>query len=63
MRTGRNTACGQRRWAWEMGMAECTPNFRASYEQADTTPRWPGRAPTITGRPLSDGSSSDSTEA
>ncbi len=30
MRTGRNTACGQQRCAWEMGMAECTPNFRAS---------------------------------
>ena len=27
MRTGRNAACGQRRQACEMGMAECTPNF------------------------------------
>ena len=63
IRTGRYTPCGQRRHASEMGMAEWMPNLRASYEQADTTPRCPGAAPTMTGLPRSDGSSRCSTEA
>src|SRR3954468_14665479 len=43
-------------------MAECTPNLRASYEAAETTPRswrWP---PTMTGFPLRLGSNSSSNE-
>src|SRR5947209_4490711 len=43
-------------------MAECTPNFRAAYEAAETTPRSSGLPPTTTGFPLSDGSRSSSTE-
>src|SRR5579862_8106596 len=43
-------------------MAECTPNLRAAYDAADTTPRSLGRPPTTTGRPLSEGSNSSSTE-
>jgi hypothetical protein len=30
MSTGSRIACGQRRIAWETGIAEPTPNFRAS---------------------------------
>ena len=45
------TASGQRRLARVAGIAECTPNLRASYEAAQTTLRWPGH-PTITGRQL-----------
>src|SRR5215470_1467244 len=44
------------------GMAECTPNFRAAYDAADTTPRscrWP---PTTTGLPFREGSNNSSTE-
>ena len=44
-------------------MAEWTPNLRASYEQAATTPRLSGRPPTITGRPRRPGLSRCSTEA
>src|SRR6266853_6733762 len=43
-------------------MAECTPNLRAAYDAADTTPRSLGRPPTTTGWPLSEGSNSSSTE-
>src|SRR5256885_16602118 len=55
-------ACGHIFAAVRSGMAECTPNFRASQEAAETTPRscrWP---PTTTGLPFSDGSNSSSTE-
>jgi hypothetical protein len=44
------------------GIAECTPNFRASYDAAQTTLRSPGQ-PTITGCPFSEGSSRCSTDA
>src|SRR5215470_10888378 len=44
------------------GMAECTPNLRASYEAAETTPRSWRCPPTTTGLPLRDGSKSSSTE-
>src|SRR3954471_17246250 len=43
-------------------MAECTPNFRAAYDAAETTPRSFGLPPTTTGLPLSVGSRSSSTE-
>src|SRR3954469_13139743 len=43
-------------------MAECTPNFRAAYEAAETTPRSFAFPPTTTGLPLSEGSRSSSTE-
>ena len=46
-----------------LAIAECTPNARASYEQAATTPRPSGEPPTITGNPLSSGLSSCSTDA
>src|SRR5215469_18438161 len=43
---GRKTALGQRRSARTAGMAERTPNFRASYEAAHTTERFPRHATT-----------------
>src|SRR4051812_27745200 len=43
-------------------MAECTPNFLAAYEAAETTPRSFALPPTTTGLPLSEGSRSSSTE-
>src|SRR4051812_40851296 len=43
-------------------MAECTPNFRAAYDAAETTPRSFGLPPTTTGLPFSEGSRSSSTE-
>src|SRR5580692_463211 len=55
-------ACGQSLYAVRSGMAECTPNLRAAYDAAETTPRslrWP---PTTTGLPFSDGSKSSSTD-
>src|ERR1700675_65309 len=55
-------ACGQSLAAVRSGMAECTPNLRASYDAADTTPRSSGRPPTTTAFPFSDGSASSSTE-
>src|SRR5438105_1826720 len=50
------------RFARDDGIAECTPNLRASYDAAQTTLRSPGQ-PTTTGLPLSAGSSRCSTEA
>ena len=44
------------------GMAERTPNTRASYDAVATTPRWP-TPPTTTGFPRSDGLSRCSTAA
>src|SRR5579864_2168999 len=55
-------ACGHNLYAVRRGMAECTPNLRAAYDAADTTPRSLGRPPTTTGWPLSEGSNSSSTE-
>src|SRR5437868_12697000 len=55
-------ACGQSLYAVRSGIAECTPNFRAAYEAAETTPRSFGRPPTTTGLPRSEGSNSSSTE-
>jgi hypothetical protein len=46
-----------------MGMAECTPKRRASYEQVDTTPRLLEAPPTMTGFPFSSGWSKSSTLA
>src|SRR5215468_7126069 len=43
-------------------MAECTPNLRASYEAAETTPRSSRCPPTTTAFPFSDGSNNSSTE-
>ena len=60
---GRKTPSGQRRAAVRSGIADCTPKARASYDAALTTPRSPGRPPTMTGFPRSDGSSSTSTLA
>jgi hypothetical protein len=62
MRPGSQTASGHRRAAISEGIADRTPNFRASYEHVATTPRRPG-CPTITGRPRSAGFSRTSTEA
>src|SRR5437764_14153891 len=55
-------ACGHILAAVRRGMAECTPNLRASYEAAETTPRSSRLPPTTTALPLSDGSKSSSTE-
>src|SRR5712691_1551027 len=55
-------ACGHILYAVRRGMAECTPNLRAAYDAADTTPRSSGRPPTTTGLPLSEGSNSSSTD-
>ena len=54
---------GHRRLAVMLGMAECTPNLRASELAAQTTPRWVGGAPTITGWPRNAGLSRCSTDA
>src|SRR5271157_6163048 len=55
-------ACGQSFAAVRSGMAECTPNFRAAYDAAETTPRSSRCPPTTTGLPCSDGSNNSSTE-
>ena len=55
-------AWGQSLAAVRSGMAECTPNLRASYDAAETTPRssrWP---PTTTALPFSSGLNSSSTD-
>ena len=57
MSTGRKAPSGHRRAARPIGIAERTPNLRASYDAAETTPRPVGLAPTITGRPRSSGRS------
>ena len=59
---GTNTASGHKRSARTAGIAERTPNMRASYDAAHTTERAPRQA-TTTGRPRSDGSSRCSTDA
>src|SRR5258708_29463839 len=43
-------------------MAECTPNLRASYDAAETTPRSSRCPPTTTAFPFNSGSNSSSTE-
>jgi len=48
--------------ACPVGIAECTPNCRAAYEQDAITPLLPGCPPTANGFPISNGSSSSSTE-
>src|SRR6266853_627726 len=55
-------ACGHCLAAVRSGMAECTPNFRASYEAADTTPRSSRCPPTTTALPFSAGLKSSSTD-
>src|SRR5271157_6621187 len=55
-------ACGQSFAAVRSGMAECTPNFRAAYDAAETTPRSSRCPPTTTGLPFSDGSNNSSTD-
>ncbi len=45
--TGTHMASGHSRSACEMGIAERTPNARVSYEAEHTTPRDPGRPPTM----------------
>jgi hypothetical protein len=62
MRGETTIACGQRRIASAIGMAECTPKGRASYDAALTTPR-AALPPTKTGLPRSLGLSSCSTDA
>jgi hypothetical protein len=62
MRTGSQIASGQRRAATTDGIADLTPNTRASYEHVVTTPRLPG-CPTITDFPARDGSSRTSIAA
>ena len=49
--------------AKQLGIAERTPNFRASYEHVDTTPRSCGPDPTMTGFPRHSGWSRCSTAA
>ncbi len=55
-------AWGHIRRALVIGIAECTPNRRASYVADRTTPRVPP-PPTITGVPFSSGRSSSDTDA
>src|SRR5215469_9847705 len=55
-------ACGHCLAAVRSGMAECTPNLRASYEAAETTPRSSRCPPTTTAFPFSDGSYNSSTD-
>src|SRR5580704_9444329 len=55
-------ACGHNLAAVRSGIAEWTPNFRAAYDAADTTPRSFRCPPTTTGLPFSDGSNSSSTD-
>src|SRR5450755_2110080 len=55
-------ACGQSLAAVRSGMAECTPNLRASYDAAETTPRSSRCPPTTTAFPFSSGLDSSSTD-
>ena len=59
---GTNTARGYIRCARPTGIADRTPNARASYVAESTTPR-PLAPPTMTGRPASSGRSLTSTLA
>ena len=59
---GMTTASGHRRRACEAGIADPTPNRRASYDAVVTTARGPEPA-TITGRPRSSGRRRSSTFA
>ena len=61
-RIGRPSKIRCFRSATTEGIAECTPNFLASYEQVETTPRRP-RWPMISGFPTNAGSSRTSTAA
>ena len=61
-RGGMTVARGHSRLALDIGIAERTPNVRASYV-ADSTTLRPDRPPTITGRPASSGRSLISTLA
>src|SRR5690349_14188431 len=45
--TGTHIASGQRRSACAIGIAERTPKARVSHEAEQTTPREPGRPPTM----------------
>ena len=56
------TACGHSRRAREAGIADPTPNLRASYEAVVTTARGPDPA-TMTGCPASSGRRRSSTVA
>jgi hypothetical protein len=62
---GRNTASGHLRAARRIGIPECTPNSRASYDAVATTDRVAGSPvpPTTTGLPRSSGRRSTSTAA
>ncbi len=62
MRGVTTMACGQRRIASAIGIADRTPKGRTSYDAAQTTPRFEG-PPTMSGRPRSEGSSRCSTDA
>src|ERR1700722_3762056 len=55
-------ACGQSLAAVRSGMAECTPNLRASLDAAETTPRSSRCPPTTTALPFSSGANSSSTD-
>src|SRR3984957_21347681 len=55
-------ACAHSLAAVRNGMAECTPNLRAAYEAAETTPRSSRCPPTTTGLPFNEGSNNSSTE-
>ena len=60
MSPGKKMASGHNRFARDDGIAENTPNRRASYEAAATTPLFPS-PPTTTGLPTSSGRCSSST--
>jgi len=61
-RGGMKTACGHSRLARLIGIADRTPNARASYVADSTTPRAPS-PPTTTGCPARSGRSRSSTLA
>jgi hypothetical protein len=58
--TGTTFACGQRRSAWAVGMADRQPNRLVSYDADVTTPRPSGDPPTSSSgsRPAPSGSAS-----
>src|SRR5262249_9259172 len=55
-------ASGQSLAAVRSGIAECTPNLRAAYEAAETTPRSSRCPPTTTALPFREGLRISSTE-